>query len=647
MWREGPDGGPIGDPPSGSSDPLVVDLAFTNPPSQVNGPWNGVTVVVDGTAGIVSGSGSIDRVEVRFGTGASYAAATSTGAGWKSWTASSPVIAVSGAIEVAARVIVDGEPLKERTITVTTVLEPKPSGDPQPQPDTTPPSVAITAPAATPAIVAAGGAPATIQIAGTATDTGSGIDRVEVEVDGVSVTPSTPDGTWANWTASGVLPGLGLHGVTARAFDKAGNSSTATVKLSTVATPPTPPVVERLFVVERCRLTSFLGAYGAGKTIKTLTLLPGEKTTINVKTYRRDSDTENQTSSILDSNTDEAEQDFENTLQSEQSHKAESSESSSWKVDASASGGFFGIGSFSVDAGASGASNASREELAKNVANAVQKHAAKTSSKRDIEVKSSREMKKEEGEEYSTESTIENINVSRTLNFVFRQMNQEYVTLLHLVDVRVAYVRGDLVVQDGQESVQYTYREATLSQLDALLGAVIVPDRVDDVHAAILEVLGNVFDWQDDVHSLVEVKQLVDASGRAIPNGSYLRVPKGLTSTYADPATGSSFTVPGVILAVMKNIMRTDGIVCDAFLGQGDALDDYSKGLQREAVEARRLENDRAREALHKDKLALEIVKGGNADEAKLFGVVYPQPEHESLALVTSPFNAAGNGTGS
>src|SRR3712207_8730267 len=33
------------------------------------------------------------------------------------------------------------------------------------------------------------------------------------------------------------------------------------------------------------------------------------------------------------------------------------------------------------------------------------------------------------------------INVSRTLNFVFRQMNQEFITVLHLVDVRVAFFK--------------------------------------------------------------------------------------------------------------------------------------------------------------------------------------------------------------
>ena len=41
------------------------------------------------------------------------------------------------------------------------------------------------------------------------------------------------------------------------------------------------------------------------------------------------------------------------------------------------------------------------------------------------------------------EREIENINLSRTLNFVFRQMNQKFVTMLHLTDVRVAFFNGD------------------------------------------------------------------------------------------------------------------------------------------------------------------------------------------------------------
>ena len=44
--------------------------------------------------------------------------------------------------------------------------------------------------------------------------------------------------------------------------------------------------------------------------------------------------------------------------------------------------------------------------------------------------------KTETGEETVIERELANINVGRTLNFAFRQMNQEFYSFLHLVDVR-------------------------------------------------------------------------------------------------------------------------------------------------------------------------------------------------------------------
>ena|GEM_PF-6675129 len=41
----------------------------------------------------------------------------------------------------------------------------------------------------------------------------------------------------------------------------------------------------RLYLIETYRLSSFLGSYGAGRILKTFTLLPGEKTKISVKTF--------------------------------------------------------------------------------------------------------------------------------------------------------------------------------------------------------------------------------------------------------------------------------------------------------------------------------------------------------------------------
>ena len=60
-----------------------------------------------------------------------------------------------------------------------------------------------------------------------------------------------------------------------------------------------------------------------------------------------------------------------------------------------------------------------------------------------------------------------------------------------------------------------------------------------------------------------------------------------ITETY-------SIKVPGVIISADRQYaMRTDGIVVDAFLGQGECLDAYSVGLQKEAVRERSIENDR------------------------------------------------------
>jgi hypothetical protein len=76
----------------------------------------------------------------------------------------------------------------------------------------------------------------------------------------------------------------------------------------------------------------------------------------------------------------------------------------------------------------------------KNVSSALQKHAATASAKRDVQVNTSYEEKEETGEETSIEREIANVNLSRTLNFVFRQMNQEFISILHLVNVRVGFV---------------------------------------------------------------------------------------------------------------------------------------------------------------------------------------------------------------
>ena len=184
--------------------------------------------------------------------------------------------------------------------------------------------------------------------------------------------------------------------------------------------------------------------------------------------------------------------------------------------------------------------------------------------------------------------------------------------------------------------------EVTLSQLDGLLERVIVESRRDDVRKSVLEVLSTVFDHEDVQHSMVEERVLRDAGGAPLPNASYLRVPRGKVTDYEDPATGTKLKVPGVILAVAKNVVRTDGVLCDALLGQGAALDRYSQGLQDAVVEAKNVENAAALAAVEQKQLAARLVDAGDAAKVGLYRDAYVPPAAPVvLAPVPAPAPAA------
>jgi hypothetical protein len=626
------------DLPSEPPEAFVVSLAITAPSGRepVPGPWQGVRLAIQGTAAVESGTGLIDRVEVSLGDRPAVPA-TATAAAWSRWERFEDVTA-EGTFTVLARAIDgSGQVVAERSTQVTVDLDPKPVDPPPPPPPPVPPTVSIDAPVAGSVVALVDGKQAQIDIAGRAWDAHAN-HRVELTLDGapVDVQP-VGDG---QWRATATVLGAGRHEVRARVVDAAGLDAAASVELTALVAPPAPPVVERLLIVEKCQLSTYAGAMGPGPVIKTISLVPGQKETLTLKTWRRLEDKTSTASSILDNLDESSKTSFEQTLAAEQSRKQVGEESLQWGVSAEA-GATWGWGSASVNGSLSGSSNAAREELAKSMSNAVTKHAAEASSKRQIEAKASHEMKREEGEEYSSETKIENINLSRTLTYICQQVNQEYLTFFSIVDVGIAYVRGDLEPDPehpGESRIRWSYNEVNLSQLDPLLRAVIVPDRVADVRRMVLTALGNVFDYEDERHSLYERRDLVDEDGR--PSGSYLRFPKGKTSTYVDPATGVELVVPGVILAAMRNIMRTDGVVCDAVLGKGVALDDYSQGLQTNAVEARRLENERALAAIRKEDAALRLVETHDAEGARVFAEVFREPEADSLALVTT--NVAG-----
>ncbi|MEU7899788.1 hypothetical protein AB0B45_43940 [Nonomuraea sp. NPDC049152] len=384
-----------------------------------------------------------------------------------------------------------------------------------------------------------------------------------------------------------------------------------------------------LMLVEYYRLSSFPARYGAGRTIKTFSLLPGERTEIQVRSYKRTEKSISQASSILDSTSDEVESDFEQSVQAEHATQDNTGRAFEYHAEAraevSATWGW-GKANASVSGGVKGSSNATREELAKNVSTAVAHNASRASSRRDVTVDTTLDMKQEESEEHAITRALENVNVSRTLNFVFRQMNQEFVTLLHLVDVRLAFFNG----------FTESRNEVPLPQLGKLLGLYIVEERREEVMAGIIAELRSIAD-----HTGTPISDFVEEVG-AEDTSPYLRVNPAITSTYRPGADAHAITVPGVIVSADSHVMRTDGIVVDTFLGRGNGLDEYSSGLQQQAVRARQIENDAQQAELDRLRLAVQLVREGDSVGVDLFQRLFPVlpvVNHIGHASITAGLN--------
>ncbi|MEU1972121.1 hypothetical protein ABZ477_10720 [Microbacterium sp. NPDC019599] len=417
---------------------------------------------------------------------------------------------------------------------------------------------------------------------------------------------------------------------------------------------PTPHPPDRVFpkilFFEKLQISTFLGDYGAGRVIKTFSLFPGEKTKISLKTYQKTKQTEEATvnvgSSILDSVTEEAAVDFENSIQSESSNKFTDSEAdilSSQKNHSSkeGSGGakvLWGL----VEANGSGASSSSseetgewgtrsaRENFAKTVSNALFKHSARASSKRDVEINTSSEhtstSSAEQGSEQTIERQIENVNVSRTLNLVFRQMVQEYISVLHLTDVKIALY----------DESPGPYPQYSMYELDRFLDAYFADD--EEVRTRILEgiirELFFIFDYQDEPQPFLEQVDLtfplrsIAVAGHviALPGRvGYLRVNKSLRTRLADH---EFIEVPGVVLQENVITMRTDGVVVDGFLGSGGdpeagLLDSYSASLQVQTIRGMELKNALTQEEIDRSALGRAVVEAADAGQGAIYRDVF------------------------
>jgi hypothetical protein len=391
-----------------------------------------------------------------------------------------------------------------------------------------------------------------------------------------------------------------------------------------------------LFVIEDYEIASYLGDYGAGRTLKTFSLLPGEKTTITIKSWRSSTSERSRGENVLDSFSADSAAQYEQMADQELRATGESQDAaaSGWTTkdnkvtteDGHVSGGFnVKIGPFggNAEAGyntastgasersANGSSNSLRKNTVDALTKAMDRHVSQSSSARKFEVNTETNEKTSttEGIEESTVRELSNINHSRVLNFVFRQLNQEYFTITYLKDVAVGGTWGE--PGDGTE--------ARLDAIEGLIARYVRQDYVEEVKRIVLNELNNVYDYEGKRHAFIDEKTeddyvpLMANPDAPMQTLSYFRKDPHLEQTYR----GKS--VKGVILDVTSRILVTDALVVEALLGQGEALDSYNMRLQGAAGTKAEIANGLAQASVE----ALAAIKSGEGKADAIAKISY------------------------
>jgi len=371
--------------------------------------------------------------------------------------------------------------------------------------------------------------------------------------------------------------------------------------------------VPRIAIIEEYRTCSYLGDYGAGKVVKTMSLLPGERTTISIRTYSDRSTTAGYSDNVLDSFSDSSAMELDNLVQHESgsasadnetdgSHNSSYSASTDAKNSSSSfnlnvsggidlkifslhAGGGYGRSESEMSTSSGGESSTAdyshsgmRTANVSNLDNAMAKHVAQSNANRQVDVNHTTTSTASSGEEDVTVRELVNVNKSRVLNFVWRQMLQEYTTISSLVNLKFAYTNG------YPESLTIV----PLGNLLNMLTDIIVPEHINDVLCILLKNYCKVPNWNDDDIEFIErIDRAVEATCLALGaegvcsmTESYYRKKRGLVDTYENATHTLTVDVNGVILSVKNYTLHTDSLVCDAVLGQGEALDCFNQKAQ-------------------------------------------------------------------
>jgi len=407
------------------------------------------------------------------------------------------------------------------------------------------------------------------------------------------------------------------------------------LKLRFIKVPSIPE--PRLMFIETNKLTNFPGDYGAGITLKTFSLLPKEETEISIKTWKKSESTEKEASSVLDSFTEEKADEFEKSITAESSQSSRVEETQSYSASVSGSAGW-GCCSVSASASASGSTSSTREQSSKNVMNATAKHAQTSSAKREINIDTSFEKSVSEGVETAIMRKIKNLNASRTLNFTFRQMNQQFHSIYHLTDLRIAFYNGfpgsmieyslfelgDLIKDniidpnnlDGSIKIRFQ-KELGLNDLppeEKLLEMAnnyyqFVYKRIEDLilgeygEGKLIDYLGNprTFVEKTSINGAPEFLRVIPSSDERGTTDYTIR-----EESESQPAFVK--TLDGIIINRKVLTMKTEGVIVESLLGIANALDNFSLKARNEKIRSKSLENDKTQIEIAKMQVGIEII---------------------------------------
>ncbi len=363
---------------------------------------------------------------------------------------------------------------------------------------------------------------------------------------------------------------------------------------------PRPKVFKPTFAIElKLKMCSYLGDYGAGRTVKTFSLLPGEQTTISIKTWERNEESKKEASNVLDSLSESSSNELQSIIESEVTHSRGTSSTNTNQL--SAGGGLnvgLNLGKFlNIGVNANASSSQSRsftsaiQDTVRNLVNSTSTQASKSDSLRQIEINTETNTSSSTGYEESIVRELENINKSRVLNFVFRQLMQEFYTITYLDDVSFVY-------SDGYAGSRKVSNLAGL--MDFLKEIIDGEDNINMVLGSILNRLCGIVDYEGNKIPFIEcVEEELECNLNCsclpdieLEKYCYFRKIQGLSQTY------NGKTVDGIILDVTHRILRTPALVVDALLGQGEALDCYNQKLQDAAVQNAVLNNNALEQAI-------------------------------------------------